>query len=468
MQTFVPAIRPGLSEAIASDPLARSGSRRASGWGFLEFFVIAQIMLPALLFLPGTQPLRVPIRVAPFALSLMALLLRWVGPSRAITPRTVTPHPVAPLLVIILVYLAGMVGLPTTNTLLAGLAQVTLYAAVMAPVFWAPAMVPDAAKVRRVLAILLVCCGINALVAILQVYRPETFLPRDFSVLLQDGPGIATFIGPQGQEIVRPPGLSDNPGAVCAPASVAALLGLIFATRSIGWPKRAASLALAFAGMAAIFLSHVRTSILIVGGMCAVYVVMLWFSRQRGAAAAFLGLTASLLAAALFFATTLGGESVTDRFATLFEDDPATVYYKSARGFQLQYDTQAYLTEFPMGAGLGRWGMMRAYFGDETNARSPLLWAELQWPAWALDGGFVLLISYMAALLWNTWRELRACRLLRDAPAGADAAMIFACNIGVLALVFGFTPFTTQIGLQYWLLAGLLHGLSQLKGRALA
>jgi len=31
-------------------------------------------------------------------------------------------------------------------------------------------------------------------------------------------------------------------------------------------------------------------------------------------------------------------------------------------------------------------------------------------------------------------------------------------NIGTLALVVTFVPFTTQIGLQFWFLEGLLHG----------
>jgi len=45
--------------------------------------------------------------------------------------------------------------------------------------------------------------------------------------------------------------------------------------------------------------------------------------------------------------------------------------------------------------------------------------------------------------------------------------MIFAANAGVLALVFGFTPFTTQVGLQYWFLAGVLHGVAQLPKQVL-
>jgi hypothetical protein len=82
----------------------------------------------------------------------------------------------------------------------------------------------------------------------------------------------------------------------------------------------------------------------------------------------------------------------------------------------------------------------------------------LQYPAWALDGGIVLLVLYNLALIVTFIRELRITlsrnKVLRDV-----GAVIFAANCGTLALVFGFTPFTTQIGVQYWFLSGLLFGL---------
>src|SRR5207248_1838559 len=159
-------------------------------------------------------------------------------------------------------------------------------------------------------------------------------------------------IGPNGEEIIRPAGLSDNPGAVCGPASVAALLGLVMALRPIAFWKRLLAASMAFAGVAAIFLSHVRTSLLIVAGMCAVYCVLLALQRQRRRAVVFAGLATGLIAAGLMLASVLGGEAVVERFASLVEDDPATIYQRN-RGFMLQ-DTGRYLADYPLGAGLGR------------------------------------------------------------------------------------------------------------------
>jgi len=59
---------PGMTSVALSD----IGSGPA--WGFPEWFIVSQIALPSLLFLPGAQAFRVPIRIAPFAISLAALL----------------------------------------------------------------------------------------------------------------------------------------------------------------------------------------------------------------------------------------------------------------------------------------------------------------------------------------------------------------------------------------------------------
>ena len=39
-----------------------------------------------------------------------------------------------------------------------------------------------------------------------------------------------------------------------------------------------------------------------------------------------------------------------------------------------------------------------------------------------------------------------------------SAAVIMAANAGTFALILSFTPFMTQIGVQFWFLAGALHG----------
>ena len=112
-----------------------------------------------------------------------------------------------------------------------------------------------------------------------------------------------------------------------------------------------------------------------------------------------------------------------------------------------------------MGAGLGRWGMIAAYFGSGATPGVEQLWAEIQVAGWAIDGGLALLILSVGALIVTLTTEAQIARTDRDARVRACAAVVLAANLGTAALIFTFTPFVTQIGLQFWFLAGALHGL---------
>ncbi len=70
-----------------------------------------------------------------------------------------------------------------------------------------------------------------------------------------------------------------------------------------------------------------------------------------------------------------------------------------------------------------------------------------------------LLILSVGALVVTLATEARIARTDRDARIRACAAVVLAANLGTAALIFTFTPFVTQIGLQFWFLAGALHGL---------
>src|SRR5438105_13444229 len=98
----------------------------ASPWGFPEWFILSQLALPCVLFLPGTQTFRVPIRIAPFAISLAALLWWYF----AKLPKRNRLHPAYRWLLPALVYLGLMILHPAANSLLAGLAQAMLYVSV--------------------------------------------------------------------------------------------------------------------------------------------------------------------------------------------------------------------------------------------------------------------------------------------------------------------------------------------------
>ena len=81
----------------------------------------------------------------------------------------------------------------------------------------------------------------------------------------------------------------------------------------------------------------------------------------------------------------LGGDTVTTRLATLVEMDPGSVYRKN-RGHFVANAFSEVLPEYPLGAGLGRWGMMNQYFGNPED----VIWNEVQWGGWILDAGIFM------------------------------------------------------------------------------
>ena len=429
-------------------------------WGFAEWFIISQSALPAVLILPGTQEFRLPIRVSAFLLPLAAFVW-WNLNSEAST----RPSRAQSWVFAIMILLGVMLFHPTTPSLVGGLAHVAVYFAVLTPLFWAPAFVRTPEHLARLLWILLICSGVNAVVGVLQVYDPGRWMPAEFSRITLANVmalGPVSYTGPNGQVIVRPPGLFDTPGAVAGPAAYATLLGIVFAVSGVRAWKRLLSLVFAGAGLAAIYLSQVRISIVASVGMMIVYALVAARQGRAGRAAQFATLSAGLVVGAFMLALTLGGQSVHDRFMTLFANDPLSVY-QAARGAQLNVTFADLLVSHPLGSGLGRWGMVANYFGDFTPDAKPM-WAEIQLAGWMIDGGVLMIALYSGAIIVTALSEYRVAVMTRFPRLAQCAAVVLAANLGTAALIFSFTPFVTQVGIQYWFLAGALHGVAQRYG----
>jgi hypothetical protein len=425
-------------------------------WGFAEVFIISQTALPALLYLPGSQAFRLPIRFSAFAISLAAFAWYQIESTQQTTRSAMQPWVAA-----IMGLLALMVFHPETSSLIGGIAHMAVYFAVLAPLFWAPEFVKTPEQLARVMWILLLCSGANAVVGVLQVYDPGRWLPAEFSRVVTSsdaGMAIATYIGAEGQRIVRPPGLFDTPGAVAGPAMFAALLGLIFAVSAIPMWKRALSLGIAGAGLAAIYLSQVRVSLVATVVMMAAYTIVSMRQGRAARASQFGILAAGVVMAALSIAVTLGGAAISDRVNSLFASDPFSVY-QSARGTQLTYTFFDLLFQYPLGAGLGRWGMAAGYFGS-NNPNSPSIWAEIQFTGWMIDGGVLMVAVYLGALATTTASQWRIAQATQYPRLAVCAAVILAAGLGPAIMIISFTPFVAQVGVQYWFLAGALHGVA--------
>jgi hypothetical protein len=103
--------------------------------------------------------------------------------------------------------------------------------------------------------------------------------------------------------------------------------------------------------------------------------------------------------------------------------------------------------------------MIAVYFGNAAKPGVEPLWVEIQVAGWAIDGGFALLLLYVGALVVTLVTDSRVARTHPNPRVRACAAVVLAANLGTAALIFTFTPFVTQIGVQFWFLAGALHGL---------
>ena len=174
--------------------------------------MVAQTVLPALMFVPRLLPYRTPTRLLAFLLPLAAWATHAVSGPRAAGGR---PFPPA---VPLAMCRGGWWGLslanPWINTLSSAVCAVTITIAVFIPAFWAPAVIVDSRQLRRLLMLMLICNGASALMGVAQVYRPDTFRPPKI-VLFETDPDLeagSSFVRDDGTRVLRPPGLSDTPG----------------------------------------------------------------------------------------------------------------------------------------------------------------------------------------------------------------------------------------------------------------
>lgn len=442
--------------------LPENSTRRSSSWGLPEWVAISQVVGPALLYLPGTQAFRVVLRSGVFGLSLLGLVLCMRH------PRATRRHPSGILLVIAILYVALMIFHPTTNSTLAGIAQTCMNLAVMAPIFWAPRyFLGDDRRLARVLTILWVLNGASTVVGILQVRDPGSWMPREFTTVLIKGKsnlGSYQYRAADGRLAIRPPGLGDSPGAACGAGVFVASVGLAYLGLPVSMLRKLLGLMMGMAGVTVIFLTHVRSAFVVMAGSALVYLIILMMQKRVTTA---LVLACSMTVCgvgAIQYAASLGGQSTVDRFASLLEADPLTVYERSARLGMVTNTFDTLIVDHPLGAGLGRWGMMRGYFGNDNNQDSPLIWAEVQFAAWVLDGGVVLLSLYMIALLVAVHHLFRLSLFGHSYLLRQWGGVILMLSAGPIALMFSFTPFNAQMGMQFWLLIGALEGVAQGEG----
>jgi hypothetical protein len=443
-----PSTSKGLAPAPARQQLASALNPPA--WLFGYFFV--EIACQFALLVPLFAPARVVIRSAAFATSLLGVfLLRGSGDA----------HPSRKLAIVALGIVGALTFHPDSSGIPVSVATVLLNFAIVSPIFWVPRIRIDVNTVRALIFAFWAVQAASAAVGALQVYYPGRFQPAAASVLSDEQLGALQITLANGARVSRPMGLTDAPGGAGIGAAYCILLatGLLI-DRPRLW-LRVLLIASMCVGCFTLYLCQVR-SLLVMVVISLIAMAAPLIMRGRFTRLATFGLP--LIATAILgfaLATAIGGDAVTNRLSTLIEDDPSTVYY-SNRGIFLRYTFMDLLPQYPLGAGLGRWGMLRTYFGGLSDMSQPI-WVEIQWTGWLLDGGIPLMIVQAGCLLLAL-REAVRLALRTDAAAQSlaqFAAMLAGYSVGAIALTFNSCPFASTMGLDFWLLNATLFAASR-------
>ena len=441
-----------LEPALASDSIVDEG------WGWIELFIAIQLLWGVLLFVPGIQPYRAYIRALPYLSSLGALL--WHLTRR--TKEVMSPSGRW----LIAVFGLMMLNLLHTDThLMAGIAQIVFQLAIAGPIFWVVRSVQTEPRLLRVMWVIFAASFISAGFGVLQVYYPNQLLPPEFSALARslnpDYVQALTYRGADGTLIIRPPGLSDLPGGAALSGLITAVLGVALAIH--GHPRkmvRALCFGSAAVGMTALYLTQVRSlTIMAVLSVLMFAVIRLRQGRVlQGSGIAVAGV--AVIAGSFMWAVTLGGESLSDRFSGLLDTGIFTTFQEN-RGLFLEYTLREMLFQFPLGAGLGRWGMMHVYFADRAMWQSPPIHVEIQITGWLLDGGFVMWIFYGGALLSAVLFGYRLAVRGATESLRYFGMVVLSMQLTIIGLCFTGPVFNTQLGILFWTMTGALFGTAQ-------
>jgi len=429
--------------------LSNSSIWKKLNWTWAHSFILLQFTLQLLLLIPQVGLLRVPMRVASFTLSLFLLVkLKPEG----------NKHPATnPALIVMAILVLELSLHPQINSITAGLAQCAIYVAILSPLFWTRGL-----KITQIgfNSLMFLIWGIHTLSSgfgVLQMYFPGKFQPS-LSTVIQNskfgGDDLLITLA-NGVKVYRPTGLTDAPGGAATAGFYALLFGVVIAIKYKNPILRIAGITSGGIGLFCIYLSQVRSVLVLAAISMILLAVVLIRTAQIGKLTMMVSTVTVLFATTFSWAVAIGGESTLKRITSLFAGSANQVYQEN-RGHFLQDTINNLLPKYPLGAGLGRWGMMNNYFGDNTYLDSQPIWVEIQWTGWLLDGGVPLILAYVAALYLaciTAWK-IAINRKLGDFALWGG--LVFAYNLGAIAITFNYPIFNSQGGMELWLLNGAL------------
>jgi branched-subunit amino acid transport protein AzlD len=412
-------------------------------WNWVHNFMLFQFVLQLLLLVPGISPIRTLIRIGSFGLSLYLFA--------NIHDRQVN-YPAKWLAsgIILVLFLSFCFNFQL-NSIGAGLGQIAIYVAILAPIFWASRLTLSATGLRNLLCLFWAFQSLSVLIGLLQIYFPLQF-QFQISSIVENAPnaeGLKIVLA-NGLSIYRPTGLTDMPGGAALAGLYSVLLGLGFFLERKNKYLTGLGLLSTFIGFFCIYMSQVR-NILIVTCLCILCLLLvLTLSRNFKRALTLIGTLQPLILGTFGWAVAVGGADTLERVTSLFSGSADEVYHQN-RGRFLQDTIEILLPKYPWGAGLGRWGMMNNYFGKNDNPLTDLIWVEIQWTGWLLDGGIPLVVTYGLLLILACYLTLKIALQQRTDHLSLWSAVVFSYSIGIVMITFNYPVFLSQTGMEFWL-----------------
>jgi hypothetical protein len=410
-----------------------------AGWvyGYAAVAIVCQLAL----LIPALAPFRVIFRSAAFGTSLL-LLVMIPGHSRV-------QHPARTFAfgIVILVSLSAFN--PEGGSGLAIVAHWCFYLAILGPIFWVARLDLNEKTLVRLLLIIWAFNTTSSILGVLQVLYPGRFQPA-MSTFFVRPDQVMGYRLVTGEWVTRPMGLTDVPGGAASAGLYAVLIGFGVTLARPFRHARLLGVVGMLTGMMCIYLCHIR-AVVVMMAICAVVLLatLALSGRVSQVTGAFsIGVIVMLVAFSAAFA--LSGQTTADRLASLIASDPGTVYRQNRGHFVADAFSET-LPQYPLGAGLGRWGMVALYFGSLERA----LWSEVQWVGWILDGGFLMALVYPAAVVAMLVTLARIAVQTKNGDFGVWAAIVFAYGVGTFALTFAYPIFMSSGGIEFWLICAV-------------
>jgi hypothetical protein len=414
-------------------------------WNWVHNFMLIQFIFQLLLLVPGIGAARTAVRVGSFGLSLYLLTMRDEG--RVDYPVRFSAYGILLVLFLSLCFSFNL------NSVPAGLGQIVMYLSIIGPLFWAAKLPLSAQGFRNLLTLLWAFQAISSVFGLLQTYFPAQF-QFQISSVYDNNPNLEglKIVLENGVSIYRPSGLTDQPGGAALAGFYTVLFGMAFFLEGKSKYLSKLGLASTFIGFFCIYMSQIR-NILIATCLCiSCLLLVLAFTRNFKRVVTLIGAIQPMILGTFAWAVAIGGTKTLDRITSLFAGSAEDVYRQN-RGHFLEDTINVLLPKYPWGAGLGRWGMMNAYFGKNGNPLTDQLWVEIQWTGWLLDGGIPLIFAYTSALVFASYLTLKTSfERHRQDELSFWGSVIFSYNIGIIMITFNYPVFISQMGMEFWLL----------------